>query len=69
MNFNEHIVRMKSSAFMTFLLFKLFQPCSWMMLFIFKGFEELKDVLVVQMLFMLHKYEPLFANCKKNYFK
>jgi len=36
-----------------------------MMLFIFKGFEELNDVLVVQMLFMLHEYEPLFANCKK----
>ena len=54
---------------MTFLLFKPFQPCSWMSLFFFKGFEELKDVLIVQMLFMLHEYEPLFANCKKNYFK
>ena len=50
---------------MTFLLFKPFQPCSWMMLFIFNGFEELKDVHIVLMLFMLYEYEPLFANCKK----
>ncbi len=50
---------------MNFLLFKLFQPCSWMILFIFKDFEELKDVHIVLMLFMLNEYKSLFANCKK----